>query len=97
MPSAYDILQVAVDADHDAIREAYRRLAKDGHPDRHPDDPNAHERFLTIQAAYEILIDPERRRAHDRDPDGVLDDGILEKRKAQLKRRRARVRRLFQD
>ncbi len=97
MRSAYDILGVPTDADHTTIREAYRRLAKEGHPDRHPDDPTAHDRFLALQAAYEVLIDPDRRRAHDRDPDGVLDDEIIERRKAQLKRRRTRVRRLFED
>ena len=97
MPSAYEILGVDTDADHDAIREAYRRLAKQSHPDRHPDDPAAHDRFLAIQAAYEVLVDPDRRRAHDVDPDGVLNDELLNKRKAQLKRRKARLRALFRD
>ena len=97
MPSAYEILEVAVDADHATIRDAYRRLVRDAHPDRRPDDPDAHERFLAIQAAYEVLVDPDRRAAHDRDPDGVLTDELLNKRKAQLKRRRARLRRLFSE
>lgn len=97
MSSAYDVLAVPPDADTAAIRDAYRARVRDAHPDRHPDDPSAHERFLAIQAAYEILIDPERRRAHDEDPEGVLKDELLEKRKAQLKRRRARLRRLFSE
>ncbi len=97
MPSAYEILEVDRDADHDTIREAYRRRARRAHPDLHPDDPEAHERFLAVQAAYEVLIDPERRRAHDRDPEGVLASEVMNRRKAQLKRRRARLRRLFQD
>ena len=97
MPTAYQILKIEVDADHTAIREAYRRLAAAAHPDRHPEDPAAHERFLAIQAAYEVLSDPERRRQHDRDPDGVLNEELLEKRKAQLKRRKARLRRLFSE
>ena len=95
MPNAYELLGVDAEADHDAIRDAYRRLVRKAHPDRHPDDPGAHERFLAIQAAYEVLIDPAKRQAHDDNPDGVLHDELLERRKAQLKRRRARVRRLF--
>lgn len=97
MPSAYEILNVDRDADRDTIREAYRRRARLDHPDLHPDDPDAHERFLAVQAAYEVLIDPERRRAHDLDPQGVLESELMNRRKAQLKRRRARLRRLFQD
>jgi len=97
MSSAYEVLGVESDADLSTIRDAYRRLAKTAHPDLHPDDPTAHERFLAIQAAYEVLSDPDRRAAHDSDPDGVLNDELLNLRKAQLKRRKARLRRLFQD
>ncbi len=95
MTDAYAILGVEENAEPDAIRAAYRQLAKKAHPDLHPDDPRAHERFLAIQAAYEVLIDPERRQAHDRDPEGVLGDELLAKRKAQLRRRKDRLRRLF--
>ena len=97
MASAYDILGLPADADHDAVRDAYRRLARTAHPDLHPNDPSAHERFLAIQAAYQVLIDPDRRRAHDIDPDGVLTEELLAKRKAQLQRRKARLRRLFRE
>lgn len=97
MTSAYEVLEVPKDADETAIRNAYRRLAKSAHPDLHPDDSDAHERFLAIQAAYEVLSDPQRRAAHDRDPEGVLNQELLERRKAQLKRRKARLKRLFQD
>lgn len=50
------ILDVPEGADEPAVRAAYRRLARRHHPDRSPDDPDAHERFLLIRAAYELLM-----------------------------------------
>lgn len=60
---ALDVLEVESDADFDAIKSAYRRLAKANHPDVTPDDAKAAERFQAVQAAYEVLRKSEERRA----------------------------------
>jgi len=62
--TCYDILGIAPDATPDEIRAAYRRLAKQYHPDVNS-DPDASERFIAIQQAYEVLIDPEARARYD--------------------------------
>ena len=61
----YTILGVPYDATTTVIKKAYRKLARQHHPDHHPDDPTAAERFGKITEAYEILTDPARRRAYD--------------------------------
>ncbi|MCW2855062.1 MAG: chaperone protein DnaJ [Marmoricola sp.] len=60
----YAILGVDRDADADALKKAYRRLARQYHPDVNS-DPGAQERFKEVSAAYEILSDPEKRRIYD--------------------------------
>jgi len=60
----YETLGVARDADADAIKKAYRRMARQYHPDVNP-DPEAQERFKEVSAAYEVLSDPEKRRMYD--------------------------------
>jgi molecular chaperone DnaJ len=60
----YGTLGVAQDAGADEIKRAYRRLARELHPDVNP-DPAAQERFAEISAAYEVLSDPEKRRVVD--------------------------------
>ncbi|MFB6371778.1 MAG: DnaJ C-terminal domain-containing protein [Bradymonadaceae bacterium] len=62
----YDILGVSPDADSDEIKNAFRRLAREYHPDRNPDDPEAEARFKEALAAFEILSDPQQRRKYDR-------------------------------
>lgn len=61
----YQVLGVPEDADADAIKKAYRSLAKKHHPDANPGDKKAEERFKEIGQAYEILSDPEKRRRYD--------------------------------
>jgi curved DNA-binding protein CbpA len=65
MHSAYDVLGVAASADRETIRTAYLNLAKEFHPDRNPDDPQAKQRFQQINQAYELLKDAEKRSAYD--------------------------------
>lgn len=62
----YAILGVGRDASADEIKRAYRRLAKEHHPDRNPGKKSAEQKFKEVQAAYEVLGDPERRAQYDR-------------------------------
>ena len=66
MRNPYDVLGVAKNASSKDIKSAYRKLAKQYHPDQKPDDPKAKERFAEIGQAYEILGDEKQRRAFDR-------------------------------
>jgi curved DNA-binding protein CbpA len=67
MISHYDTLEISRLASREEIRSAYRRLALRHHPDRAAGDKEeAARRFLEIQAAYEVLSDPGRRRRYDR-------------------------------
>jgi molecular chaperone DnaJ len=64
----YDLLGVSRDADSDAIKKAYRRLARKLHPDVNP-DPETQEQFKEVSRAYEVLSDPQKRAAYDRGGD----------------------------
>jgi molecular chaperone DnaJ len=66
MRSPYEVLGVPSDADAEAIKKAYRSLARKHHPDRNPDDPAAEERFKEVQDAYDLLSDPDKRQRYDR-------------------------------
>ena len=62
----YEILNVARDADADAIKRAYRTLARKYHPDVNPDNAEAEERFKEATEAYEVLSDSQKRQTYDR-------------------------------
>ncbi|HVX54807.1 molecular chaperone DnaJ [Nocardioides sp.] len=64
----YELLGVSRDADDATIKKAYRKLAREYHPDVNP-DPAAQERFKEVSHAYEILSDPQKRAAYDRGGD----------------------------
>lgn len=66
MRDFYEILGLNRDATEDEIKRAYRRLAKENHPDLNPDNKEAEKRFKEATSAYEILMNPEKRSRYDR-------------------------------
>ncbi|KAB7504770.1 DnaJ-like protein subfamily B member 11 [Armadillidium nasatum] len=62
----YKILGVPKNANLNQVKKAYRKLAKELHPDKNKDDPNADEKFKDLGAAYEVLSDEEKRQKYDR-------------------------------
>jgi curved DNA-binding protein CbpA len=61
----YEVLGVAPDASAEEIKEAYRKLAFQCHPDRHQASEEAHKKMQEVNAAYAILSDPIKRREYD--------------------------------
>src|SRR5258708_33740935 len=61
----YEVLGVNRDASEEEIKKAYRKLAMKHHPDRNPDSRDGEEKFKEAKEAYEILSEPDKRRADD--------------------------------
>ena len=66
MPNYYSVLGVSPDAEHDAIKAQYRKLAKANHPDLNPGNKEAEARFKAIGEAWEILGDADKRAKYDK-------------------------------
>lgn len=62
----YEVLGINRSATETEIKKAYRKLARQCHPDANPGDPTAEEKFKEINEAYEVLSDPEKRARYDK-------------------------------
>jgi molecular chaperone DnaJ len=75
MATLYDTLGVAKNASPDEIKKAYRKLARQHHPDRNPGDASAEAKFKEVQAAYDVLSDPDKRKQYDAFGNGRVPGG----------------------
>jgi molecular chaperone DnaJ len=72
----YDVLGVQRTATEQDLKSAFRKLAKDHHPDRNPGDTDAEQKFKELNEAYEILKDPQKRAAYDRFGHAAFEGGM---------------------
>ena len=71
----YEVLGVPKDADEDALKKAYRKLAKKYHPDANPGDKEAEAKFKEASEAYSVLSDPQKRQQYDQFGHAAFDQG----------------------
>ncbi|MEG3035097.1 MAG: DnaJ domain-containing protein, partial [Aurantimicrobium sp.] len=74
MADHYDVLGVSRDASPEDIKKAYRRLARELHPDVNPDE-TSQEKFKLVTHAYEVLSDPVQRQQYDLGPQAGFGGG----------------------
>lgn len=71
----YEVLGVSKTASDDEIKKAFRKTAKQYHPDMHPDDKECEEKFKECQEAYAVLSDPDKRRQYDQFGHAAFENG----------------------
>jgi curved DNA-binding protein CbpA len=71
MADLYEMLGVAREASADEIKKAYRKIARELHPDVNP-DPAVQDKFKDVTAAYEVLSDPQKRQQYDMGGQGFV-------------------------
>ncbi len=86
MPNFYDVLGVPRTATAGDIRQAYRKLARQHHPDVNPGDKTAEEKFKQINEAHSVLSDPDNRRKYDRHGDRWAQADQIDQAEAQARR-----------
>jgi curved DNA-binding protein len=91
MPNYYDVLGIPRNADDKEIRQAYRKLARQYHPDVNPGDKSAEDKFKQINEAHSILSDPEKRRKYDKYGDQWQYADQMEEAEAQARSRSSRT------
>lgn len=72
----YEILGLTRGANEQDLKSAFRKLAKEHHPDRNPDDNAAEQKFKELNEAYEVLKDPQKRAAYDQFGHAAFEGGM---------------------
>jgi len=72
----YDVLGVSRNASADELKKAYRQKAKELHPDRNSDNPNAENQFKEVNEAYDVMKDANKKAAYDRYGHSAVDGSM---------------------
>ncbi|MEL7089869.1 MAG: DnaJ domain-containing protein, partial [Planctomycetota bacterium] len=72
----YEVLGIARGASDEEIKKAFRKKAKELHPDRNKDDPSAEGQFKEVNEAYDALKDPQKKAAYDRFGHAAFEGGM---------------------